>query len=194
MNNWKYKLGFYLLSMVFFLVIVMILGTSIPICFGGVFLGWRVFLRRGVLIPTVCIILLCVTFFFCCRLCKLGKGTKLGPVTNTTYTNVSSDVMSFVASYFFPLVSFSIGTTWRHVVVLGILFVLIGLIYIKSDIYYCNPTLLLLGFRTYKVTGMVNQTQNINFDKTIIVWGSMKNGDEFKYIDIDVNTCFAFKI
>lgn len=194
MKKWWYKAGFYLLSMVFFLIIVMILGTNIPVYFGPnwVFLGWETVFSKGVIIPAVCIILFFMTVVFCYRLYKWSKGSRLGVVTDTEYVNVSSDVMSFVASYFFPLVSFNIGTTWRHVAVLGLLFILIGVIYVKADIYYCNPTLLLLGFRVYKVTGKHEKPDD--FNKTIIVWGRMKDGEKFKYIPIDENTCFAYKI
>jgi hypothetical protein len=159
MNKWWYKIGFYLLSMVFFLIIVMILGTKIPFYFGDdwVFLGWKALCLKGVLIPIICSLLILVSFFFCWWLYKWNKGSRLGTVTETKYENVSGDVMSFVASYFFPLVSFNIGTTWRHVAVLGVLFVIIGLIYIKSNIYYCNPTLHIFGFRAYKTTGKVGK-------------------------------------
>ena len=133
-----------------------------------------------------------MTGVFCYRLHKWSKGSRIGVVTDTKYENVSSDVMSFVASYFFPLVSFNLGTTWRHTAVLALLFILIGVIYVKADIYYCNPTLLLLGFRTYKVTGKYEEPDD--FKRTIIVWGRMKDGDKFKYIPIDENTCFAYKI
>lgn len=194
MNKWWYKTGLYLLSMVFFLIIVMILGTSIPVFFGPdwVFLGWDIVFSKGVIIPVICIILFLITSVFCFRLYKWSKGSRLGVVTDTKYENVSSDVMSFVASYFFPLVSFNLGTTWRHVAVLGLLFILIGVFYVKADIYYCNPTLLLLGFRAYKVAGRHEKPND--FNKTIIVWGRMKDGDKFKYVPIDENTCFAYKI
>lgn len=194
MNKWWYKVGFYLLSMEFFLVIVMILGTSIPVYFGSdwVFMGWDVVFSKGVVIPVISIIFILLSVFFCLWLYKWNKGSRIGVVTDTKFENVSSNVMSFVASYFFPLVSFNLGTTWRHIVVLALLFVIIGIIYVKADIYYCNPTLLLLGFRTYKVHGKFGE--NIEFKKTIIVWGHMKDGDKFKYIPIDDNTSFAYKI
>lgn len=194
MNKWWYKAGFYLLSMVFFLFIVMILGTNIPVYFGddSEFLGWKVLFQKGVLIPIVCSLLIIVSSLFCWWLYKWNKGSRLGPVTDTKYENISGDVMSFVASYFFPLVSFNIGTTWRHVAVLGVLFVIIGLIYIKANIYYCNPTLLILGFRAYKATGKAGK--DVTFEKTIIVWGKMEDGDKFKYIPIDAKTSFAYKI
>ena len=136
MNKWWYKVGFYLLSMEFFLVIVMILGTSIPVYFGSdwVFMGWDVVFSKGVVIPVISIIFILLSVFFCLWLYKWNKGSRIGVVTDTKFENVSSNVMSFVASYFFPLVSFNLGTTWRHIVVLALLFVIIGIIYVKADI------------------------------------------------------------
>ena len=180
--------------MVFFLIIVIILGTDIPCYFGGdwEFIGWELLLDKGVIVPIVCSILLMWALFFHLWLNYFNKGTQLGKITIDSVENLNKDVMSFVASYFIPLVSFSIITTWRHVVVLSFLFLLIGGIYIKSDIYYCNPTLLVLGYRVYMVRGTT--TANKTFTRIIIVKGEIKEGDEINYINIDKNTCFAFKL
>lgn len=188
------KIGFYLLSMFFFLIIVMLLGTDIPVCFekDAEFIGWNVFLRIGVIIPIVCGILLVLTGYFVCWLKHKSKGTKLGPITIIEISNVNSEIMSFVAAYFFPLVGFNYSTTWKHVVVLAGLFILIGAIYIKGDIYYCNPTLSILGYRTYKIKGMT--TNKTLFEQTVITRNKMLAGDRFKYITIDSNTCFAYKL
>ena len=194
MNRWWCKVGFYFLSMVFFLVIVMILGTDIPVYFGDdwEFIGWQVFLKKGVLIPLLCLMLIITSVLFFMWLHKWNKGSRLGPVTETKYENVSGDVMSFVASYFFPLVSFNLSATWQHAVVLFLLFILIGVIYVQANIYYCNPTLMVLGFRVYKVTGKFGKGKN--FQQTVISWGALKDGESFKYIPIDTNTSFAYKI
>lgn len=103
------KIGLYLLSMVFFLIIVMLLGTDIPVCFekDAEFVGWNVFLRIGVIIPIVCGVLLVLTGYFVCWLNRQGKGTRLGPITISEVGNVNSEIMSFVAAYFFPLVGFN---------------------------------------------------------------------------------------
>lgn len=194
MNRWWCKVGFYFLSMVFFLVIVMILGTDIPVYFGDdwEFIGCQVFLKKGVLIPLLCLMLIITSVLFFMWLHKWNKGSRLGPVTETKYENVSGDVMSFVASYFFPLVSFNLSATWQHAVVLFLLFILIGVIYVQANIYYCNPTLMVLGFRVYKVTGKSGKGKN--FQQTVISWGALKDGEAFKYIPIDTNTSFAYKI
>ena len=194
MNKWWIKVGFYLLSMFFFLIIVMILGTDIPVYFGSdwEFIGWNVFRQQGVVIPIICCLLISASLLFCLWLFQWNKGSKLGPVTEATYKNVSGDVMSFVASYFFPLVSFNLGSTWQHAVVLAFLFVLIGAIYIRAAIYYCNPTLMLLGFRVYEAEGRVNK--NGSFKQVVISWGKIIDGDDIKYIPIDDKTSFAYKI
>lgn len=188
------KIGFYLLSMVFFLIIVMLLGTDIPVCFDkdAEFIGWNVFLRIGVIIPIVCGVLLILTCLFVGWLNHKSKGTRLGQITVDEISNVNSEIMSFVAAYFFPLVSFNYSTTWKHVVVLAGLFVLIGVIYIKGDIYYCNPTLSILGYRTYKVSGKDNNGAPIS--QIVITKDRLSVGDQFNYINIDSNTCFAYKL
>lgn len=193
-NNAFAKIGFYLLSMVFFLIIVIILGTDIPVCFeeNAQFIGWSVLFKMGVIIPIVCGFMLLYACYFAYWLNHKSKGTRIGPITISEISNVNSDIMSFVAAYFFPLVGFNYSTTWKHVVVLAGLFILIGVIYIKGDVYYCNPTLSILGYRTYKVIEL--NGLNKTFDKIVITRQKMSLGDKFKYINIDSNTCFAYKI
>lgn len=188
------KIGFYLLSMVFFLIIVMILGTDIPVYFweNTQLVGWNNFFKMGIIIPIVCGILLLFAGGFAFWLNHKSKGTKLGPITINEISNVNSEIMSFVAAYFFPLVGFNYSTTWKHVVVLAGLFILIGAIYIKGDIYYCNPTLSILGYRTYKMSGMANNGDP--FSQTVITRDRLSVNDRFKYIIIDSNTCFAYKL
>lgn len=180
--------------MVFFLIIVLILGTDIPVCFdkNWQFLGVKVLCRKGVLIPLVCSVLLLYVLVFRAWLCHEKKGTRLGPVRITSIEHVDSEIMAFVASYFFPLVSFNYNTTWRHLVVLLGLFVLIGFIYIKANIYYCNPTLSILGYHVFRVTGFVSNTLECNV--IVITKNNLQKGDSIKYIPIDNNTFFGYKI
>ena len=192
-NNSFAKTGFYLLSMLFFVVIVLILGTDIPIHFGSdyKFIGWKeVFTSKGTLVPIICFILLIITVYFVYWLNHIQKGGKHGPITIIEIENVNSEVMSFVASYFIPLVSFNISTTWRHISVLFGLFILIGFIYIKSNIYYCNPTLSVLGYHVYKIKGLTTDKRTIKM--TIISNKRLAKENSFKYITIDSTTSFAF--
>lgn len=78
----KIKIGFYLLSMVFFLIIVMILGTNIPYYFGDnwEFIGWERLFDKGVIVPIVCTLLLLSALFFHFWLNFFKGRTKLGKI------------------------------------------------------------------------------------------------------------------
>ena len=78
-------------------------------------------------------------------------------------------------------------------IVLGFLFILIGKIYVGADIYYYNPTLLLFGFRVYRVKGTIVGARD-EIEKVVIVRGIITNGDKLKYIPIDKTTYYAIKI
>lgn len=198
-SNSKKKLGvhkkicFYLLSMVLFFIIVTILGTDIPVCFDddAKFIGVRSCLtNKGILIPFVCIVALIYATLFALYLRHRIKGTKIGPITIINIENVNNDILAFVGTYFIPLVSFSLADNWQHLVVLCLLFIVIGIIYIRADIYYTNPTLLLLGYRVYKIEGEWN---GVNIIKIVISHGELQKDDIIRYIPIDDNTYYVKK-
>lgn len=189
------KIGFFLSSMVVFFLIIMILGTDIPICFApdAEFIGWKACLSsKGILIPFVCSIALLATGIFALYLRFRKRSGMLGPITITNVKNKNADIMSFVGTYFLPLVSFSLADNYRHIVVLIILFLLIATIYIKADLYYTNPTLLLWGYKVYDVETMVD---NKSVHITIITKDDISNNEvKIKYYPIDKNTFFAIKL
>ena len=187
------KIGFYLLSMIFFFIIVMILGTNIPICFneGAKFIGFKECITNiGIMIPVVCLLFITYTIFFLLMLKHKIKKDPLGPVRIDKIENVNSEIMAFIGTYFIPLMSFDFTNHWTYLLVFVLLFVLIGIIYIKSDIYYINPTLLIFGFRIYKISGIF---ENKTFERTVIIHGLLKVNDEILYLDIDPNTAYVKK-
>lgn len=187
------KWGFYLQSMIIFLLIVMVLGTSFPMYIGPnmEFAGVEVLYSKGFVIPVICVCLLVLSSIFSHWLKNRKKGTRMGPVTISTIENKNAEIMSYVASYFFPLVSFSLATTWRHVVVLAILFVVLGFIYIQSDVYYRNPTLMLMGYRSYHVSGTYNKPGDT--EMIIITRDELASKDNYVYVPIDNHVFLAFK-
>lgn len=181
------KWGFYLLSMTFFLIIVIILGFKMPE-------SWtECYSKPGICVSLICAFLLLYVASFWLYLSTRKKGTLLGPITISKVESINYDIMSFFASYCFPLVSFSICDSWRHVIVLGFLFVLIGKIYVGADIYYYNPTLLLFGFRVYRIRGTIVGVKE-EIEKVVIVRGTISTGDKLKYIPIDKTTYYAIKL
>ena len=65
---------------------------------------------------------------------------------------------------------------------------LIGWIYVKTNIFYTNPTLAVLGYRIYKVDSQ--ESQNM----IVIVSGKLVIGDAIRTKKIDEKIYFATKV
>lgn len=78
------------------------------------------------------------------------SGTRQMTYAIVEIENKESEHLSFLTTYIIPLICFNFESN-RYVIVLLLLLIIIGIIYIRTDLYYANPTLAILGFRIYKV-------------------------------------------
>ena len=68
-----------------------------------------------------------------------------------------------------------------------------GAIYIKTDLFYANPSLALLGFKIYKANG--NYKNNINKPNIILIsQSSISSGDKVSYRKLDDRIYFVEKV
>lgn len=74
------------------------------------------------------------------------------PFEITKLDNANHEHMTFLATYVVPLMSLDVGDN-RQVIVLVLLLVIMGAIYVKTDLFYANPSLALVGFRVYRASG-----------------------------------------
>lgn len=104
---------------------------------------------------------------------KITK-TKINPDNREVINIVSKNdqVLSYLVSYLLPFIGFDL-TQSNEFVALIIIFLTIGVLYIKADLIYINPLLLLFGFNIYEV-------QFINGSKRILI--SRKNVNEIKLL------------
>ena len=65
--------------------------------------------------------------------------------------NVNYEYLTFLTTYIMPLVCMDFQNP-RYILVFFILLVIIGFVFIKTDLYYGNPTLALIGYRLYRAT------------------------------------------
>ncbi len=72
------------------------------------------------------------------------------PVVILECESVNYENLSFLATYIIPLVCFPMETD-REVFVMFSVIVIIGCIFVKTNLYYTNPSLILLGFNVYRV-------------------------------------------
>jgi hypothetical protein len=80
------------------------------------------------------------------------KGATEIPFEIRKIEDINYEHLTFLATYVVPLISFDFGSG-RQMIVLALLLVVMGIIYIKTDLFYANPSLALLGFRIYRANG-----------------------------------------
>jgi hypothetical protein len=61
-----------------------------------------------------------------------------------------SDVIAYVATYIVPFAALGAETWQQRAALLGF-FVLVGLLYIRANLFYVNPILAMVGFKLYEV-------------------------------------------
>lgn len=100
-------------------------------------LCWFLFIDTLLLIISICVVK-CV--------CKGGKSNSL---LVEEIEKPNDDVINYIFTYIAPIISFNLNDSDSIVVNLG-LFVLIWYMYIRLDLLYINPLLLIFGFMSYK--------------------------------------------
>jgi hypothetical protein len=109
---------------------------------------------------------------------KFTQGASLLPVTITTVENINFESVTFLATYIVPLACIDLDKSRSSLMLITIL-ILIGWIYIKTNLFYTNPTLAIWGYQIYKIS-----TKN-RTGITIIIRGKVKIGDNIRLKNID---------
>ncbi|MEW8061417.1 MAG: anti-phage protein KwaA [Candidatus Thiodiazotropha endolucinida] len=186
----KFELYVMSLWLLFFLIIV--LTANIPICFeeNCSFIGLEELLLTNI-IPSVSLFFLILGAIFYFRFDYRISGSKQLPSEVVEAEDYNYEHLTFLTTYIIPLICFDL-TSARYVSVLGFLLIVIGIIYVKTDKFYANPTLAVLGFRLYKVnlksrTGMKN---NI----VVITKHRLTETNQVNTLYLDEKVCFARKV
>ena len=175
----KMRTKFYLLSMWLFFIIVIILS------FPEKESEWYLCILPGLSF----LALLYVSVFFLTLFVNKKRDSAELAVKIIEVDDRSYDTLAFLAAYFIPLVSFEFND-FRHHVVLAILFVAIGVIYSQCGLYYANPSLALLGLRTY--SGKIHFQNGDEMDNVVIVsHDRLRVNDNIVYFKIEESVFFA---
>ena len=106
----------------------------------------------------------------------------------TKIESINYEHLTFLATYIIPLISFDFES-FRQMIVLGLLLVVMGVIYIKTDLFYANPSLALLGFYIYKANGSFKN--GIRDNIVIISREKFIIGQKVSYIKLDDRIYYA---
>ncbi|HDT2128059.1 TPA: hypothetical protein RCG93_004488 [Enterobacter roggenkampii] len=116
---------------------------------------------------------------------SFGSGWSVA-CTVSDISNENHEHLEFLTTYIMPLVFTDVDSK-RTVLNLGLMIFVIGAIYVKTNRFYSNPSLAILGFRIYKANVHDRGVKKC----TIICRGVLKRTDSIKYIKIDDETYLA---
>lgn len=190
------RLAFYILSMSMVFVAIGFFCMDIPICTedNSQFIGWPELwknTRLGIFIIIATMIVEFLVYLFLKKSWK-SNASKL-TVKVTEIDNINFDTLTLIASFCVPLVSFNYQQV-NHWIVLALLLIVIGVIFCRSDGFYNNPTLALLGFRLYKAkfkTQELDQNSN-NKSLVFISQDRIKKSDDVRYVSLSDKVGYAY--
>lgn len=147
------KVGMYLLSLWLLLVLIFVNKISLDLCIDCSFANKHELLEilKANILPAICVALLLGSLLCYLWFRRLIGGAKEGPKTIVTLEDKNSEHLVFLATYVVPLVGFGLDDA-RQMINLGITLTLLGVLYVRTNLFYANPTLSLLGFRIFNVT------------------------------------------
>lgn len=144
------KIGMYLLSLWLLFVLIIVSETKFEFCIGCPLLPpshlFDVILKNH--LPVIAASLLLISVFIYLHFVRKIKGVKEGPFQILELEDKNSEHLVFLATYVIPLVGFKLDSL-RESINLGITLLLLGVIYVRTNLFYANPTLSLLGFRIF---------------------------------------------
>lgn len=183
-----HKIGMYILSMWLLSLIVVILSLNLPFEFGGEFIGFRQMVHHPWLTSIFLVFFIAAIVYYFVLKEELSS-TQQFSVEITEISSKQSDPLAFLASYFVPLVSFQLDIP-SHEIVLILLFIVIGVMYVKGGLFHMNPTLLLLGFKMYDVE---YAKDGHNYHVVAISESTLNKGNRIRHIKISNDIWFAYK-
>ncbi|ELV8648912.1 hypothetical protein QNE85_004256, partial [Vibrio fluvialis] len=164
--NTLQKNKLYILSLALLFVIIAIITAKLPeesfslcnpdeICAAKVifsnFFNYFVLLLKANIIPIVMLFLLAISWYFKYEFDHLLQGGGQKVIRIQSIENEDYEHLTFLATYIIPFFGFKFNDPNQFTAII-VLLVIIGAIFVRTNKYYANPTLAVLGYRLYKAT------------------------------------------
>lgn len=183
MTNVRRKIDLYILSLGLLFIFFFIIAVEPPaslFSFKGV-ASWKELAMKNPL-PVISILGLLYCLLAYKRFDFDLKGANEIPFEVKKLENINYEHLTFLATYVVPLISFDFGSG-RQMIVLALLLVVMGVIYIKTDLFYANPSLALLGFHIYRASGLFKNGEREGI--TLICREKLAENQKVSYIKLD---------
>lgn len=178
------KINLYILSLSLLFFFFIVITIDIPFCFSNEckFIGFEKLIFDNVT-AIICVLLFLYSIFAYWKFKYDIKQSTEIPFEVVKVEGINYEHLTFLATYVIPLITFDFEKT-KYIIVLAMLLVVMGVIYIKTDLFYANPSLALMGFHIYKLDGVFKG--GVKREGIIVITRKkIKMGDSVKYIKLD---------
>lgn len=186
------KLELFIMSLWFLFFLIIVITVDVPFCFGDscTFIGFKELFFRNI-VPGVALIFVLAGAIFYFRFDYRLSGSKSIPSEIIKINDLNYEHLTFLTTYIIPLIFFDF-TSVRYLIALALLLVVIGIIYVKTDKFYANPTLAILGFKLYKVD--IKTRTGVKEGIVVITKDRLSISDQIKSLKLDEEVLFARKL
>ncbi|HDX8616576.1 TPA: hypothetical protein RQN55_002763 [Aeromonas dhakensis] len=191
--NTKEKIKLYILSLMFLFVMVIFLSIDIkpPSSDSEV--------RYNIAIYYILSNWLPILMFFSIIYCELIRrefdfelnGSASDSLLVIDCKSENYEHLSFLATYIVPFAGLNFDSPLKLLAYLFLL-VVIGIIFVRTDKYYTNPTLSIYGYKLYRAT-LADHVSHYH-SVIVITKHDLKKGQNIAYKFISEDVCFARKI
>lgn len=183
------KFELYIVSLWLLFLLIIVVTVDIPICFKHAcdFIGLDVLVGRNI-VPIIALIFVGLGALYYFRFNYKIAGSKSIPVEISAVEDINYEHLTFLTTYIIPLICFNL-TSERYLIALVLLLIVIGIIYVRTDKFYANPTLAVLGFRLY--SAKIKKRTGEEVKVTLISKDRIKNGDKIRFLELDERVYYA---
>lgn len=187
------KIGLFFLSLWLLFVLIIIITIDVPACLTDEcgYIGTTQLIAQNI-IPILSLIALIIGGVSYWDFRWKVRGTQELSFEVTEIESIDYEHLTFLTTYIIPLVCFQFGDT-RYQIVFVLILVIIGMIYIRTDLFYANPTLAILQFRIYRVSGTFRNGE-VRPNRILITKEKFELNDRAKYIKLDERIYYAYKV
>jgi hypothetical protein len=167
------------------------MSVEVPLCIGSdcSFIGWQELFQKNIM-PALFILFICVGACFYYRFHYQKRSFDGVPSEVLSIESVQHEHLTFLATYIIPLVVIDLNEP-RNVIVLFSLLAAIGVIYVKTNLFYVNPSLALLGYHIYKIKLKIDDEGT---DLILISKERVEAGNKILYKKLDKKVYFGKRL
>ena len=180
------KIGLYILSLFLLFFFVIIVSFKLPTDFTD-----SCSLVSDNYLSLICVVFLIVGFVVFLKFKYELQASPEIPFQITKIESIQYEHLTFLATYIIPLICFDLNNP-RYLIVLFILLIAMAIIYIKTDLFYANPSLALLGYQIYKVNGQFKMGEKENL--ILISREELSVNQRVSYIKLDSRIFYVKRV